>query len=116
MLKMLKTNKNNPGLLKISKNCFQLGTYLNMSGTKTKIIVRKPKSNTLTISVWQKHKKTISDLSVHKLIHKYAFGQIVTHHVYVVQAKTKKLILSVMENSFLFLKRLVELSKEALFG
>ena len=71
-------------------------------GQKQKIIVRKPKSNTLTISVWQKHKKTISDLSVHKLIHKYAFGQIVTHHVYVVQAKTKKPILSVMENSFLF--------------
>ena len=80
------------------------------------IIVRKPKSNTLTISVWQKHKKTISDLSVHKLIHKYAFGQIVTHHVYVVQAKTKKPILSVMENSFLFLKRLVELSKVVFLG
>ena len=116
MLKTLKTNKNNPGLLKISKNCFQLGTYLNMFGTKTKIIVRKPKSNTLTISVWQKHKKTISDLSVHKLIHKYAFGQIVTHHVYVVQAKTKKANTIRYGKQLFILKRLVELSNVVFLG
>ena len=34
------------------QNCFQLGTYYHMFGTKQNI-VKKPKSIILTISVWQ---------------------------------------------------------------
>ena len=34
------------------QNCFQLGTYYNMFGTKQNI-VKKPKSIILMISVWQ---------------------------------------------------------------
>ena len=87
---------------KSAKTVSSLELTLICLGQKQKLL-----SGNLSQILWQlvygkNTKKTISDLSVHKLIHKYAFGQIVTHHVYVVQAKTKKPILSVMENSFLF--------------
>ena len=56
LLKMLKI------LIKIilacsnQQNCFQLGTHFNMFGTKQNI-VKKPKSITLTISVWQNQRQ-----------------------------------------------------------
>ena len=62
LMKMLKTwktrkiNKHFPGLFKINETVSSFGLTSICLG-KTKIIVKKPKSNSLTISVWQKAKK-----------------------------------------------------------
>jgi len=61
MLKMWKINKHTLGLFKINGTVSSLGLTSICLG-KTKIIVKKPKSNSLTISVWQKNKKTTSDI------------------------------------------------------
>ena len=78
------------------------------------IIVRKPKSNTLTISVWQKTKNNLRHTSSQANLQRCLWNSYALRLC--CSGKRQKHILSVMENSFLFLKQLVELSKEALFG
>ena len=62
MLKMWKINKNTLGLFKINGTVSSLGLTSICLG-KTKIIVKKPKSNSLTISVWQKTKNNLRHIS-----------------------------------------------------
>ena len=79
------------------------------------IIVRKPKSNTLAISVWQKTKNNLRHISSQANLQRCLWTNSYALRL-CCSGKRQKQILSVMENSFLFLKWLVELSKEAFFG
>ena len=71
----------------------------------------KPTSNTLAISVWQKTKNNLRHISSQANLQRCLWTNSYALRL-CCSGKRQKQILSVMENSFLFLKRLVELNKE----